>query len=261
MSRQRTEELLAFRAVEGLDDADQHELDARLADSPELDDGSFETAAAACHLALLGPEEPMPEAVRRRLDRAAAEFQGKVLPLPGRDAAPAIVATRSRAWGGWLAAAACLLLAVVGWWPRLTTTTAPEAPIVAETPTPTPDQAPDTLELPWSATEDAAATGAAGAVVWSAAQQAGYMRISGLEANDPSVSQYQLWIFDRQRDERYPVDGGVFDMPAGETEVRVPIAAKVAVDDAYLFAVTVERPGGVVVSDRQRIVLLAQAAA
>ena len=261
MSRQRAEELLAFRAVEGLDDADQHELDALLADSPELDDGSFETAAAACHLALLGPDEPMPESVRRRLDRAAAEFQGKVLPMPASGAAPKAAAAPSRAWGGWVAAAACLLVALAGWWPRLTTTTAPEAPIVAETPPPTPDEAPDALDLPWTATEDAAAVGAGGSVVWSAAQQAGYMRISGLEANDPSVSQYQLWIFDRERDERYPVDGGVFDMPAGESEVRVPIVAKVAVDDAYLFAVTVERPGGVVVSDRERIVLLAQAAA
>jgi hypothetical protein len=47
-------------------------------------------------------------------------------------------------------------------------------------------------------------------------------------------------------------------MPAGEREVIVPIDAKVAVGEACLFAITVEKPGGVVVSERERIVLLAQ---
>lgn len=69
MSRQRAEELLAFRAVGGLDEAEARELERLLAEMPELDDGGFETAAAACHLALLGPEEPMPDELRRRLER------------------------------------------------------------------------------------------------------------------------------------------------------------------------------------------------
>ncbi|MEM7228940.1 MAG: anti-sigma factor, partial [Planctomycetota bacterium] len=82
----------------------------------------------------------------------------------------------------------------------------------------------------------------------------------GLEANDPSVMQYQLWIFDAERSADHPVDGGVFDIPAGGGEVIVPIDPKLAVSDATLFAITVEQPGGVVVSARERIVLLAQPA-
>lgn len=262
MSRERADELLAFRAVEGLAEAEARELSTLLAALPDHDTGAFETAAAACHLALLGPEEPLPDAVRRRLERQAAIFAGKVLPMPG----PAPVAetpapaSPPRARGGWLAAAACLLLAIVGWWPRLVAPpTVSEGPAAIELSSPSPDQAPDAFELPWQTTEDVAAGGATGAVVWSTVQQSGYMRIRGLAANDPAVSQYQLWIFDKGRDERYPVDGGVFDMPAGAAEVRVPIEAKIAVAEPYLFAVTVEKPGGVVVSDRERIVLLAQA--
>ncbi len=152
-------------------------------------------------------------------------------------------------------------MALAGWWPRLAAPPAPAPPIVAEQPPPSPAEAPDALELPWQATEDPAAAGAAGSVVWSSAQQAGLMKIQGLEANDPAVSQYQLWIFDKNRDDRYPVDGGVFDIPAGATEALVPIDAKVAVGEPALFAITVEPPGGVVVSDRERIVLLAQAQA
>jgi anti-sigma-K factor RskA len=72
--------------------------------------------------------------------------------------------------------------------------------------------------------------------------------------------QYQLWIFDKNRDERYPVDGGVFDIPPGAHEVFVPIDARVPVGEAVLFAITVEPPGGVVVSKRDRIALVAKPA-
>jgi anti-sigma-K factor RskA len=84
------------------------------------------------------------------------------------------------------------------------------------------------------------------------------MRIAGLQPNDRQRWQYQLWIFDKTRDQKYPVDGGVFDIPAGQTEVLVPIDARLPVSEAVLFAVTVEPAGGVVVSTRERIALLAQ---
>jgi anti-sigma-K factor RskA len=54
------------------------------------------------------------------------------------------------------------------------------------------------------------------------------------------------------------VDGGVFDIPAGQREILVPIDARVPVGDAVMFAITVEPAGGVVVSTRDRIALLAQ---
>jgi len=84
----------------------------------------------------------------------------------------------------------------------------------------------------------------------------GLLEIEGLAANDPSREQYQLWIFDGERDERYPIDGGVFDVGAGD-RVRIPVRANLAVGRPVMFAVTVEKPGGAVVSDR-RIALLAK---
>jgi hypothetical protein len=130
--------------------------------------------------------------------------------------------------------------------------------------TPTPSEArtqllataKDVTTLAWTATEDSAAKGASGDVVWSASQQKGFMRFAGLAVNDPKLLQYQLWIFDKNRDQAFPVDGGVFDItPSGE--VIVPISAKLPVGEPVLFAVTVERPGGVVVSKRERIVVTA----
>jgi hypothetical protein len=99
-----------------------------------------------------------------------------------------------------------------------------------------------------------------GDVVWSDARQEGYLRFRGLPANDPKRYQYQLWIFDAGRDERFPVDGGVFDIArvTADGDVIVPIRAKLPVGRPGLFAVTRERPGGVVVSDRKEIACLAK---
>ena len=87
------------------------------------------------------------------------------------------------------------------------------------------------------------------------------MRFSGLKPNDPDREQYQLWIVDASRGEPLkvpPVDGGVFDAGAGG-DVIVPIAPKLPVGKAFAFAVTIEPPGGVVVSDQSRKVVLAVA--
>ena len=84
------------------------------------------------------------------------------------------------------------------------------------------------------------------------------MRLAGLAVNSPDEFQYQLWIFDEERDERYPVDGGVFDMPAGGGAAEVVVRATLDVAEPTLFAVTVEEPGGVVVSSRDRIATIAQ---
>jgi hypothetical protein len=114
----------------------------------------------------------------------------------------------------------------------------------------------DVTTLPWTATHDPNATGASGDVVWSATAQRGFMRFKGLAVNDLKAIQYQLWIFDKDRDQEFPVDGGVFDV-ASTGEIIVPITAKLHVDQPVLFAVTVEKTGGVVVSKRERIVVTA----
>ncbi len=63
-----------------------------------------------------------------------------------------------------------------------------------------------------------------------------------------------LEIFNPKRDARFPVDRGVFDMTTGPNgETTFPIRARFHVDHATLFAVTEEVPGGVVVSDRSRL--------
>ena len=73
------------------------------------------------------------------------------------------------------------------------------------------------------------------------------MLLTGMPVNNPESSQYQLWLVDAERDSN-PVDGGVFDIPPGESTVIIPIDAKLAVNNPAAFAITREKPGGVVVS-------------
>jgi hypothetical protein len=263
-------DLLVSLETEGLTPSERQELDELLAQSPGAQADALAGAAAALTLAARLPSEPMPAALMEKIAakgrvevaRAAA---AKVVPLAPKSE-PAVRSPVPSSFG-WYAAAASLLLAVAAWWPRL----AEQPAQVVSGPTPVATVAEqraallasgDTLfRKEWTATEDAAATGLAGDVVWDPETQTGYMRFSGLAPNDTTQQQYQLWIFDGTRDDRYPVDGGVFDIPAGATEVIVPIRARLPVRDAALFAVTVEPPGGVVVSSRERIVALAQVAA
>jgi len=110
-----------------------------------------------------------------------------------------------------------------------------------------------------AATKDPAAAGVSGNVVWDPATQKGFVRFEGLTPNDPAVHQYQLWVFDAARDKRYPVDGGVFNVPANASEVIIPIHAALTIHKPAAFAVTVEKPGGVVVSARDHVVALGAA--
>ena len=158
----------------------------------------------------------------------------------------------------WLAAAACLVIAsgAVFYAARNGGGTAASIASAADGRAELVKNATDLTTIAWTATKDPAATATTGDVIWSEAKQRGYMRFVGLAANDPTQFQYQLWIFDKDRDDKFPVDGGVFDV-SSTGEVIIPITARLRVSDATLFAVTIEKPGGVVVSKRERIVVTA----
>ncbi len=197
--------------------------------------------------------------------------------LPVSNVVPIGRARRS-SWIGWAVAAACLGVAagsiVISRQPRpqIAVRLGPEVALPDAPPAPAPAltlaekraklvaESTDLVRVPWSPTKDAAGQGETGEVVWSNERQEGYMTFKAVAKNDPKAIQYQLWIFDENRDERFPVDGGVFDVDTATGEVIVPIQARLRVDKPTLFAVTVEAPGGVVVSKRERIVVAAKVA-
>jgi hypothetical protein len=273
-------DLAVKQVAEGLSNAEQLELDVMDNETVSAYLRDFERAAAAVTLAAGTDGAVLPPELAQRIARQAEEHFATLGAGPARAATvsslDAARATRSGAYG-WLAAAACLVLAVFGWLrspepppsPAVAVvTTAPAAP-----PEPTPPAAPatpeqeraallaksDSIKVSLGATKDPAARGVSGDVVWDPGTQKGFLHFVGLASNDPAVKQYQLWIFDAARDQRYPVDGGVFDVPADANDVVIPISASLPVTKVAAFAVTVEKAGGVVVSSRQHVVVLGAA--
>lgn len=244
---QRLLDLAADRALGELSSEEQRELDALLAEHG--DDALLELELAAAELELghfddLDEQaaEPLPAALRARLVSEGEALVSARTParLPTSTPAP-----RPTSAAPWLLAAAAAVLAVVGWWPRASgpsDTLQLYATLRAD---------PSAIVHDWAATEHS--PGAGGEVVWSQDRQRGVMSIRGLFANDPTIEQFQLWIIDGTQE--HPIDGGVFDVVGDE--VLIPIDAKLAVADPKAFAVTVEKPGGVVVSAQERVVLLA----
>lgn len=235
--------------------------------TPEWIEGAAGTAgldarAAAELTAVLLAErgiDAMPAALAARVVADGERIVAAQAAVPAHPARPAargdrVLPLRARlvAQSGWALAAAATALLVVQ---SVRRGAAPVEPTVA-----TLQASGSVLRLPLASTTDAAAAGAGGEVLWSTSRQEGVLRLHGLMANLPAQWQYQLWIFDAERDERYPVDGGVFDMPAGAAEIDVPVHARLRVGRPVLFAITVERAGGVVVSKRERVVLVAKAA-
>lgn len=266
---QRLVDLLADQALFGLSPKDEIELRKLLRDHSQIDSEEIERIVAEIEATTLrAPTEGLPADMRARILNAN-ETKATNEPSRGEreNGLPTgqmrqFTAPRSGVgkWSGmgWIVAVAASVLAILGWSGRdrggnLNTSIDPNTARTALL-----ASAKDLSQGKWEAQADPAAAGALGDVVWSDSAQSGFMRFMGLAANDPSSEQYQLWIFDPAQDAATPVDGGVFDIPAGQTEVVVPIRAKLHVERPTMFAVTVEKPGGVVVSKRTRLPLLAK---
>jgi len=208
------------------------------------DDAAWARTLDAVYLSLseegASEQRPMSEALRQRLEREGAAA------LRGQDAAP-IAGTLGRpvarpgllVWSGWAAAAVVALAFVIFGVPGKGPSEAGSAQLVKQV-----DGAADVISWPFAGLTDEF-KGAKGSVVWSSSLQKGYMRLTGVPVNKPTLTQYQLWIVDPARDPGR-VDGGVFDVAGGE--VIVPIDAKLAVRSPAAFAITREKAGGVVVS-------------
>jgi hypothetical protein len=257
---ERVIDLLAGASAGGLDAAERQELDSLLSQLTPADRALADAAAAdfdrlsGATIAHWSVEaKPLAPDVRARL--LAKGVETIAAPRATNTTAPGM---RPREMVAWLTAAASLAFAIF----TLNKPPAPPAPAYlaridllkqAETQT-----------VSWSATQDKDAKGVSGDIVWNSKEQRGFMRFQGLAANDPRVQQYQLWIFDKGREAEFPVDGGVFDLANASRDPKtgdliVPVQPKLLVRDPALFAVTLEIPGGVVVTKKERLLLLAKA--
>lgn len=275
VSRERLHDLLADRVFDELDERERRELETLIPQFPDDNVEEFEFAAAAIDLAYAADRlEPMPTDVRARLETRVFESMreaGVGVASPERPAAePGRATTRDDARRGtsapapraqsdgrsffdrlgWLAAAACLLVAVGAWWPQLKS-----EPSVAARRATLEKTAGDLVGGEWATQAYLGDKVVGGDFVWSPAEQEGYMRFEGLPVNDPAKEQYQLWLIDPNQE--HPIDGGVFDARSDGT-FDIDIHAKLGVEKLAAAAITIEKPGGVVVSVQDKLILLAE---
>lgn len=268
-------DLLYKQAAFGLDEQETRQLEELEYDSNDAE--SIGLTVAALGLIDLDTKEEMPAQLRSKVLANAENFLATqnaaasetVIAAPVREIVLA-EPTAQRRWFGWLgwavAAAACVALAVNLYSSRT-------QPQLVQNPTPTPakeeklDPAQQRRRFIESQQQVITAQlgkgnvkeleNVSGDVVWSDEKQAGYIRVKGLTKNDASKQTYQLWIFDETQDPKTPIDGGTFDINS-DGEVIVPINAKLKAKNPKMFAVTIEKSGGVVVSDRGKIAALAK---
>jgi len=252
---ERIHELMVDMTLGEITPEDERILTSALADDPELKDRMLDTelAAASAQLALLGlGDESM------LTDAQDDDFIPRLSGTPAEPKQGASSAWMVMAGVGWAAAAALLVAVLIQFAGTLQSTqTEPSVTARADFIA----QHDDTVTLDWNdwALEGAGPEieGVGGDVVWSDSAQRGYMRFVGLPQNDPSDMQYQLWIVDAERGMSQRISGGVFN--ADESgEIVVPIDdPEIPVNEAAAFALTIEKPGGVWVSDMSRRVVIA----
>lgn len=265
--------------MSGFDKTDE---DITLVAAPGAAPADWELAAAAVELAFLSRSETKLEGLPADLTgtihrKAPAYLAQAVEPRPEARGKVEGAADEipDRSWltaAGWWTAA-CLAGLLIWQGLGIPRDVAPNTEVspaltLAQSRSQLLDDAPDVVTVAWTKASDDPSVvasqadqetaGSLGDVVWSSARQQGFMRFRGLAVNDPAVAQYQLWVFDAERNEAHPVDGGVFDVPASaEDELVVRIDPRLPINQATAFAITVEKPGGVVVSSRERLPLLA----
>lgn len=274
-------DLLILKATGGITKEESEQL-IKLEEmySEFKDDISFELAAAAISLVDLSAEEQMPAHLQARILADAERFYGspeteiKTLKDSGGEQEEEFQKTfdfepKRSIWQslGWLVAAfTCIALAVVLWndyrRPKPEVVQNPPPQI---TPTPTPAlgeqrqqliaSMPDVAQKNWSDFDPKKPLNVEGDVVWSNTAQKGFLRFKNLPINDKARETYQIWIFDETQ--KNPVSAGVFD--ANENgEIIVPMNAAIKVSKPTMVGITVEKPGGVMVSGLEKVMAVAK---
>ena len=277
----RLHQLLADRATDHLSDAEWAELQSLLESSPEADPDTFDRVAAWLDTTRIDEQPESSEELPAHLrDRIVADGRMRVRAHrlgvhrdPGATVAPVALPKRGSGAperstatdpapapsgsGGVLPAvlrlaAAAVIGLTVGIFLVGEGGDGGEAPLSPERAYAAlldRHSAEEITRAPWQGIAGESLAAVTGEVVWCDSDQEGYMRLEGMPVNDPTTEQYQLWIVDPDRGHEQPVDGGVFDVTSADGVQTIAIDAALPVDAPGVFVITLERRGGVPVSD------------
>jgi hypothetical protein len=257
----RGRELLIDRALSVLTPAEHEELASLLAQEGLEQDDSFDLAAAALDLATApSVDDALPAALAAQLERdgrrviadetrspaaaprsaraggstTAAGAQVVVMPLR-EAAAPARDWTR---WAGWIAAAAALVLVIGKSADKPASPPAGAAGQAATTTTSSSSSlAPPLRTVAGVAANDPRAAGASAELSWSDSTGRGELKVRGLAPGD-----YEVWVEDGARGDRYRLAAGAFTVHGGADSV-VPVTPAIRPLRATRLLVTTTTEG------------------
>ena len=266
---ERLLDLLCKQAVYGLTKDEMVELsELEQTRQIDVDRESLEKTAAAVAVSSVRRNEVLPDHLKAKILSQANEFfereYAEKEPSPRDVIADKKPAMPIWGWLGWAAAAVAAIILVLNIYQNsgrrddlsnVRSTPTPEILTATQSRDRLLASAGDVVTADWGK-GNVAGLEIAGDVVWSDSKQEGYMRFRNLPKNDVNVYTYQLWIFDETQDPKTPIDGGIFDVNA-DGEIVIPIDAKLRARGAKAFAITMEKPGGVMVSGRKQLVSLA----
>lgn len=277
-------ELLADEAIFGLSDEELAELAELEKNFPdfETESQSLEFSAAAVSMVNLDTSEPLPAHLRTKIladaDKFFAAQEKTISPTEPQktqeaDIQPTFGFEPQRSiwnWLGWaVAAAACVALAFNIYTTRINPT---DISGVQPTPTVTPKKeltiaeqreqllasAKDLVKTNWTDFDPKNPKNVQGEVVWSNAEQKGFVTFRGLPVNDKTKETYQLWIFDKDR--KNPISAGTFDV-TGTGEIIIPLDSALKIQEPQMFGVTAENPGGDMVPNLKNVMAVAKVSA
>lgn len=206
-SDDRLADLLADRALHGLDPECRRELDERLGGAgTAVDAQALDRAAVLLDLALL--PEALPAAPDHLVARLRRDAEAHRAARRGRR--PGAVLARI---GVWTAALAASLVVAFGVAERI----GPPPATLHEQRLALLDTAPDAIQARF---EEATAAGAVtGSIAWSTMRQQGFALLAGLEVNAPEGGRYRLWLHEGDR----WIPCGDFDVRPGDCTMIVPM--------------------------------------
>ena len=283
----RLDELLADRAVQGLDDREEIELRRLLTAAGKAEDRSLDLAAAACDGALYPTDQhiEMPASLLAALDREGEAWCNGVSSGEARVAYPytgkmtdvgqgRLIRTPfkrfTREYGGWLAAAACLTFGIYAWNTRQTTVVevpGPPKPIEAGFMSRPFELASERINrwfneakqpklIPLGvATPDAGKDVAIGEVAWNDKDGNGLLYLKNPEGLKSSVKQsYRVNVRCAKSGKQTTIETGAITFHPGQKEVVVPISPDEMLHGAAAFVVSVCTPGPMGVSQSEGVI-------
>ncbi|BET69656.1 hypothetical protein ASA1KI_45740 [Opitutales bacterium ASA1] len=236
MNREQLEELAALEAI-GIADATEREtLRKHLRAHPRDGDFVSQFAATSAALSMIAEQVAPPPRLK---DRVLASLPDRAASVPRRSAVPTAEPTPRTEkvvpinWMPW-ALAACLAV-VCGLLVQNNLRLRGDVIALEK------QGAVDSLQIAVMSSMLQGAPDARAVCVWNDERQEGLLAVENLPALAPDQD-YQLWVIDPKYP--IPVDGGVFNTTS-EGSVRFTFQPGLPVEQANVFAVSLERKGGV----------------